>query len=55
MRRAVRDDGPRGNRLGFSKVEPVETVSALMQEAGVRDPDGNAVLLHNRYKPYDKT
>ena len=27
--------------------------SGVCQGAGVRDPDGNAILLHHRYKPYD--
>jgi len=22
---------------------------------GFRDPDGNAILLHRRYKPYEQT
>jgi catechol 2,3-dioxygenase-like lactoylglutathione lyase family enzyme len=26
--------------------------SGLCQGAGVRDPDGNAILLHHRYAPY---
>ncbi len=27
--------------------------SGVCRGAGVRDPDGNAILLHHRYKPYD--
>ena len=27
--------------------------SGVCRGAGIRDPDGNAILLHNRYKPYD--
>jgi catechol 2,3-dioxygenase-like lactoylglutathione lyase family enzyme len=26
--------------------------SGVCQGAGIRDPDGNAILLHNRYVPY---
>jgi len=29
--------------------------SGVCHGAGVRDPDGNAILLHNRYKPYEQT
>jgi hypothetical protein len=29
--------------------------SGVCRGAGVRDPDGNAILLHNRYKPYEET
>jgi hypothetical protein len=28
--------------------------SGVCHGAGFRDPDGNAILLHNRYKPYAK-
>ena len=28
--------------------------SGVCQGAGVRDPDGNAILLHHRYKPYEE-
>jgi len=27
--------------------------SGVCHGAGIRDPDGNAILLHHRYKPYD--
>ena len=27
--------------------------SGVCRGAGVSDPDGNAILLHHRYKPYD--
>jgi glyoxylase I family protein len=27
--------------------------SGVCQGAGFRDPDGNAILLHRRYKPYE--
>jgi predicted enzyme related to lactoylglutathione lyase len=26
--------------------------SGVCRGAGLRDPDGNAILLHHRYKPY---
>ena len=29
--------------------------SGACRGAGFRDPDGNAILLHHRYKPYDTT
>ena len=29
--------------------------SGVCHGAGVRDPDGNPILLHNRYKPYEET
>ena len=29
--------------------------SGVCHGAGLRDPAGNAILLHNRYKPYDET
>jgi catechol 2,3-dioxygenase-like lactoylglutathione lyase family enzyme len=29
--------------------------SGACHGAGFRDPDGNPILLHHRYKPYDKT
>jgi len=28
--------------------------SGVCQGAGIRDPDGNPILLHRRYKPYDE-
>ena len=28
--------------------------SGVCQGAGLRDPDGNAILLHRRYKPYEE-
>ena len=28
--------------------------SGVCRGAGVRDPDGNAILLHHRYKPYEQ-
>jgi predicted enzyme related to lactoylglutathione lyase len=27
--------------------------SGVCRGAGFRDPDGNAILLHHRYKPYE--
>ena len=29
--------------------------SGVCRGAGIRDPDGNPILLHNRYKPYGQT
>jgi catechol 2,3-dioxygenase-like lactoylglutathione lyase family enzyme len=29
--------------------------SGVCRGAGLRDPDGNAILLHRRYKPYEQT
>ena len=29
--------------------------SGVCHGAGFRDPDGNAILLHRRYKPYEQT
>ena len=29
--------------------------SGVCHGAGFHDPDGNAILLHRRYKPYDET
>jgi catechol 2,3-dioxygenase-like lactoylglutathione lyase family enzyme len=29
--------------------------SGVCHGAGFRDPDGNAILLHHRYKPYEQT
>jgi catechol 2,3-dioxygenase-like lactoylglutathione lyase family enzyme len=29
--------------------------SGVCNGAGFRDPDGNAILLHRRYKPYEQT
>ena len=29
--------------------------TGVCRGAGFRDPDGNAILLHHRYKPYDET
>ena len=29
--------------------------SGVCHGAGIRDPDGNPILLHNRYKPYGQT
>jgi predicted enzyme related to lactoylglutathione lyase len=29
--------------------------TGVCRGAGFRDPDGNAILLHHRYQPYDKT
>ena len=29
--------------------------SGVCRGAGFRDPDGNAILLHHRYTPYDET
>jgi hypothetical protein len=28
--------------------------SGACQGAGIRDPDGNPILLHHRYKPYEQ-
>jgi len=28
--------------------------SGVCYGAGVRDPDGNVILLHHRYKPYEQ-
>ena len=28
--------------------------SGVCHGAGLRDPDGNAILLHHRYKPYEQ-
>jgi predicted lactoylglutathione lyase len=28
--------------------------SGVCHGAGVRDPDGNVILLHHRYKPYEQ-
>jgi hypothetical protein len=29
--------------------------SGVCHGAGLRDPDGNAIILHHRYKPYEET
>jgi hypothetical protein len=29
--------------------------SGVCHGAALRDPDGNAILLHRRYKPYEQT
>ncbi len=29
--------------------------SGVCHGAGIRDPDGNSILLHHRYKPYERT
>jgi hypothetical protein len=44
----------------LSKVERVEIVnemwdSGVCRGAGFRDPDGNATLVHHRYKPCEQT
>jgi hypothetical protein len=39
--------------IGVQRVDYIRVPVTDMQKA--RDPDGNAILLHHRYKPYEQT
>jgi hypothetical protein len=41
-------------RVDYIRV-PVTDMSGVCHGAEVRDPDGNAILLHHRYRPYEQS
>ena len=49
-RRARGEGGTGGGRRAGGEMSDLGDVSSA---AGVRDPDGNPILLHHRYKPYE--